>query len=493
MANIIGTLDPDLLAGTNAADVLVGLAGDDRINGIDGDDRLDGGDGEDVLSGDAGNDYVLGGRDHDMLTGAEGDDLLHGGSGNDQLRGEEGDDRLLGADGRDVLAGQNGNDQLFGGGGRDFLSGGSGNDLLTGGGDADVFSFNVTPGLSYEFQETEIGHDIAADFVHGQDIIHLANTTEPDGPFTTWKDFADLDSNGNRVLDEDDAFVSIRDVTLDGVTRASTVLDMAGIWDLGSPGSQTVTIYGVTDLGEGDIRDFDKPPAEGILLHGGPGADMLTGTPRDDFITGEGGDDVLRGLAGDDELLGNDGDDRLEGGDGFDHLRGGQGDDLLFGGAGDDLLRGDLRSGEIDVFTESFDDYVNGGAGDDRIHGSFGHDVLVGGQGRDVFGVEEVGRGFRDGSKPVMDVLVTDFVRGEDALDDGTISFDRYDFNGDGQIKGSDAYVTLQQVTYNGETKVSLVINLRAEDATVASGKLTLFGVLGLDAADFAGRSMSEA
>ena len=493
MAALIGTINPDLLAGTNAADVLVGLAGNDRINGIDGDDRLDGGDGEDVLSGDAGNDYVLGGRDNDMLAGEEGNDLLHGGSGNDKLYGEEGDDRLFGADGRDVLVGQIGHDQLFGGGGRDLLSGGSGNDLLVGGGDVDVFSFNVTPGISYESQEMEIGHDIAADFVRGQDIIHLANTTEPDGPFTTWKTFEDLDSNGNAVLDEGDAFVSIQNVTLDGVSRASTVLDMAGIWDLGSPGSQTATIFGVTDLGQGDIRDFDRQLPEGILLHGGPGTDTLTGTPRDDFITGEAGDDLLRGLAGDDELLGNNGNDRLEGGDGFDHLRGAQGDDLLFGGAGDDFLRGDLRSGEIDVFTESFDDYVNGGAGDDRIYGSFGHDVLVGGQGRDVFGVEEVGRGFRDGSKPMMDVLVTDFVRGEDALDDETISFDQYDFNGDGQIKGSDAYVTLQQITYNGETKVSLVINLHAEDATVASGKLTLFSVLGLDAADFAGRNLPDA
>ncbi|WP_159710580.1 calcium-binding protein [Geminicoccus flavidas] len=107
---------------------------------------------------------------------------------------------------------------------------------------------------------------------------------------------------------------------------------------------------------------------------------------------------------------------------------------------------------------EADNHYLNGGAGDDRLYGSFGRDVLTGGQGRDLFGMEEVGRGFRDGSKPVKDVLVTDFVHGEDALDDETISFDRYDFNGDGQIKGSDAYVTLQQVAYNGDTKLSLVI-----------------------------------
>jgi Ca2+-binding RTX toxin-like protein len=498
MATFMGTNDPDRLSGRVSADVMTGLAGDDRINGIDGDDRLDGGDGRDELSGDQGDDYVLGGRDDDRLEGADGDDLLHGGGGNDQLRGEEDDDRIFGADGRDILAGQNGNDQLSGGGGDDFLSGGSGNDILSGGGGRDVFSFNVTPGLAYDFQETEIGQDIAVDFVRGQDNIHLAHSTEPDGPITTWKTFADLDSNGSGLLDDGDMFVSIQNVTVDGVTKASTVIDMAGVWELGAPGSQTITIFGVSDLGEGDIRDFDKVPNEGIFLDGGPGPDTLTGTPRNDFIRGESGTvgsaaDILRGLAGDDELLGGNGNDRLEGGDGFDFLRGGQGDDRLFGGAGDDTLRGDPLPAEIETFTEPFNDYLNGGAGDDRLYGSFGRDVLVGGQGRDIFGVEAVGRGFSDGSKPVMDVLVTDFVRGEDVLDDETISFDKYDFNGDGQIKGSDAYVTLKQVTYNEETKTSLVINLRADDATVASGKITLFGVTSLDAADFLGRTLAEA
>ncbi|WP_051328941.1 calcium-binding protein [Geminicoccus roseus] len=499
MATFTGTNDPDRLSGSITADVMTGLAGDDWVNGIDGDDRIDGGDGQDVLSGDAGDDYILGGRDNDLLEGWDGNDLLHGGGGRDQLQGGEGNDQIFGADGRDTLAGQVGDDDLSGGGGDDFLSGGAGNDRLSGGGGRDVFSFNVTPGAEYDFQESEIGQDIAADFVRGQDIIHMARTIDTEsGPFTSWKTFADLDTNGNGVLDEGDAFIAIRDVTLDGVTQASTVIDMAGVWELGERGSQTVTVFGVTDLGAGDIRDFDKFPSRGIHLNGGPGADVLVGTPRDDYIRGStmvGGDrgDILRGLGGDDSLNGGLGSDRLEGGDGLDDLLGGEGDDQLFGGAGDDRLWGEPLPAAIETLTESMNDYLNGGAGDDRLYGSFGRDVLTGGQGRDVFGVEAVGRRFTDGSRPEMSVLVTDFVRGEDVLDDETISFNRYDFNGDGQIRGSDAYVTLQQVTYNDETKLSLVISLRADDATAASGKLTLFGVTGLDATDFLGRTLVDA
>ncbi|WP_191058278.1 calcium-binding protein [Geminicoccus harenae] len=496
MAVLIGTIDPDRLEGGAAADVITGLAGDDWLTGAGGNDRIEGGDGQDVLSGDDGDDYVLGGRDNDQLSGWAGDDLLHGGAGQDQLFGGLGDDHLLGADGRDTLVGQNGNDRLEGGGGDDMLSGGSGNDVLSGGGGRDIFSFHVTPGTELDFQETEIGQDIAVDFVRGQDLLQLWQTREGEsGPVTVGKSFADLDTNGNGVLDDGDALVTIQNATLDGVTRASTVLDMASAWDLGPAGSQTVTIFGVTDLGEDDIWGFGEDPFIGVILSGTSGPDELTGGAKNDFLDGVAGDDILRGLGSDDGLSGDLGDDRLEGGDGTDSLAGGHGDDVLFGGAGDDRLEGSPSfSVEDSVRLEGTDnDYLNGGAGDDQLHGSFGRDVLTGGQGRDIFGVEGVGLLQADGSKPPMDVLVTDFVRGEDLLDNRTLNFDQLDFNGDGQVKGSDAYVTLQQVTYNDETKLSLVINLRAEGATTASGKLTLFGVLGLDAADFAGRSLPDA
>ncbi|WP_235031186.1 calcium-binding protein [Geminicoccus flavidas] len=209
-----------------------------------------------------------------------------------------------------------------------------------------MFSFHVTPGTELEFQETEIGQDVGTDFVRGQDLLQLGQTTQGEsGPSTIGKSFADSDTNGNEVLDDGDTLVSIQDATLDGVTRASTVLDMASAWDRGPVGSQTVTIFGVTDLGEDDIWDFGEDPFTGVILEGTSRADDLMGTAKNDQLTGLAGDDRLRGLAGNDDLRGDDGNDRLEGGDGSDGLAGGQGSGLLFGGAGDDRLWGSPQSG----------------------------------------------------------------------------------------------------------------------------------------------------
>ena len=170
---------------------------------------------------------------------------------------------------------------------------------------------------------------------------------------------------------------------------------------------------------------------------------------------------------------------------------GGNGADRLFGGTGQDILMGDRvafdngspsTTGRRSVPRTTF---CPAGLATTRCSAASATMSWEGGAGRDSFGIIGLGDVLDDGSKPVVDVLVTDFKHGEDVLNDQTVSFDQYDKNGDGLIKGSDPYVTLKQVTYGDETKISLVINLHDADAAVATGKLTLFGVTGLDQSDF--------
>lgn len=460
MTVVTGTLYPDSISGTARADTIHGLAGGDRLLGLDGDDRLEGGDGRDILGGGGGDDYLVGGRDDDSLHGDAGDDILFGGKGYDGLDGGSGDDLLFGADGNDALYGGEGKDRLHGGSGDDQLSGGEGDDVLSGGLGADLFTFIVNKVSGT--QEGSVDHDVIADFQSGTDQMLIELWTEaPEGPVA---DFARLDSNGNGLLDDGDVFITVAPAELDGVTSLSTIIDIAGVLELGAPLSQTVTVHGVTGLA---ARDFYQGGAGVTPIHGTASADLLVGG------------------AGSQEIFGGAGADRLEGGDGDDALFGGEGPDLLIGGPGDDLLIGDQSADHLQAITGSADDHLVGGPGDDHLLGGFGRDLLVGGPGRDVFGVDGIGTVLADGSRPEIDVLVTDFVRGEDLLDHHRLDFGFHDFNGDGQIKGSDAYVTLAPVTHAGETKISLVINMRPENAVIPVGKFTLFGVTSLDVTDF--------
>lgn len=492
MATITGTIDPDRLGGGEDADVIAGLAGDDQIDGGGGKDRIESGDGRDIVNGGDGDDYILGGRDDDQLEGGAGNDLLQAGAGADQLIGGDGDDQLYGADGRDSLRGRNGNDRLWGGGGNDNLQGGDGDDRLTGGAGQDSFEFGVDLTSDDSASDARsIGTNAILDYRRGEDALTIRIAFDgADFIETREISFNEVDSNQNGILDDSDVFVAVRQETLDGVAKLSTVIDVAGLLDIGQAFTQTITVHGVTGLDAQDFAPIGVPNEE---LIGSEAGDVLVGTGLNDPILGRGGNDYLRGLAGNDTLLGESGNDVLDGGRGDDYLVGAEGADLLRGGAGDDRLFGDQDGEVTDPLAESADDRLFGDAGDDYLLGGFGKDILTGGDGRDTFAARGFGVRLDDGSMPTVDTLITDFVRGEDQLDDALISFDKYDFNGDGQIKGSDAYVTLKQVTYNDETKLSLVINLRADDATVASGKITLFGVLGLDAADFAGRALPEA
>ncbi|MFS4580057.1 calcium-binding protein [Phaeobacter sp. C3_T13_0] len=112
-------------------------------------DVLDGTDADDLLSGRGGN---------DRLVGRAGDDDLRGGSGRDRLLGQQGDDVLNGSHGADTLRGGAGNDTLIGGNGNDKLFGQQGNDLLIGGAGNDTFAFASNHGRG-RIRDFELGED----------------------------------------------------------------------------------------------------------------------------------------------------------------------------------------------------------------------------------------------------------------------------------------------------------------------------------------------
>lgn len=182
-----GTEGDDTLTLTPGRDVSFTFGGDDAVFGRGGKDQIDGGEGSDRLSGGAAA------------------DVLFGGDGDDVLFGRFGDDRLVASDGTST---DGADDDLYGGPG------------------ADRFEFTY-PGA--------IGRDTIHDFEAG-DQLDLG------GPSSLT--FDDYDTNGNDVLDGQDA----------GITagRGTTVID-ARVLDPDYAGPGVLTIIGSDAL---TVADF---------------------------------------------------------------------------------------------------------------------------------------------------------------------------------------------------------------------------------------------
>ncbi|MGQ9866280.1 MAG: Calx-beta domain-containing protein [Pseudanabaenaceae cyanobacterium] len=100
---IIGTENPEDIAGNQGLDTIFGAGGNDILRGGAGSDSLDGGEGNDSLFGNMDNDTLLGDSGNDLLRGGQGDDVLFGGPGNDTLVGDFGQDFLTGGLGADLF------------------------------------------------------------------------------------------------------------------------------------------------------------------------------------------------------------------------------------------------------------------------------------------------------------------------------------------------------------------------------------------------------
>ncbi len=188
---IIGTDFDDTFRG--ADDPLVdewfyGRAGNDRFIASKGDDNFDG----DTLPGvgqSVGNDTVdygnYGGSIELDLAAAFGTarDFASGGEWTHTYRGIE---NAVGSDFNDILTGD---------GAANRLEGRGGFDVLTGGAASDTFVFDGDAG--------DIGYDRVTDFDVEEDILELAGLVRTDG--TAIDSFADLDTNGDGVIDGADS------------------------------------------------------------------------------------------------------------------------------------------------------------------------------------------------------------------------------------------------------------------------------------------------
>ena len=102
---LIGTLDDDVIRGTERSDTICSISGDD------------------VVYGNGGNDQIRAYDGNDQLIGGPGNDILNGGYGKDRLRGEAGADTLFGDQDQDNLNGGGSRDTCTGGAARDkFVS-----------------------------------------------------------------------------------------------------------------------------------------------------------------------------------------------------------------------------------------------------------------------------------------------------------------------------------------------------------------------------------
>lgn len=121
--------------------------------------------------------FAYGGND--FLTGSAYNDTLFGGAGSDVLTGNRGDDELWGEDGNDLIDGSEGNDVIYGG---------TGGDTLWGGADRDTFVIGGKITVDWSGQkavfEMDAGAKIIKDFVKGQDIIRVADTSNGSLLFT---------------------------------------------------------------------------------------------------------------------------------------------------------------------------------------------------------------------------------------------------------------------------------------------------------------------
>jgi Ca2+-binding RTX toxin-like protein len=235
----VGTDGPDSEIGTFGDDLILTLGGDDQILGLGGNDTIDGGGDNDLIDAGSGDDHIDGSDGNDLIYGGAGNDHLDGGSGDDLLSDAEGNDVLRGGSGNDMLAGGAGDDTLSGGSDDDQLNGGSGNDDLVGGSGNDRFVSDTAIGTLSDdgFVNRSLGNDSVFDFAQGEDTLVFRGFDE------ALNAFSDLDTNGNGVLDEADAHVT--------VDEGDTVIDLGGQTDGASEG--TLTLVGVTGLEADDM------------------------------------------------------------------------------------------------------------------------------------------------------------------------------------------------------------------------------------------------
>ena len=105
------------------------------------------------------------------------------------------------------------------------------------------------------------GDDVILDFDRGADLLALGE--DRDGAMRL-HGAGRLDSNGDGDIDGDDRHVDLVELSVDGVTRLSLRIDVAGLAQGDWHGSHTVTLFGQTLLNGSDFAETEDAP--GILM-----------------------------------------------------------------------------------------------------------------------------------------------------------------------------------------------------------------------------------
>lgn len=400
----------------------------------------------DHLTGDA----VDGGQGNDLLLGTGANSVLVGGAGNDIIDGDGGDDWLEGGDGTDLILTGEGKDVAYGGIGNDILRAGVaftmsyGADTATG-----------APAIYWQPQSQATGFLLDTDttkqftfYLKGvrQDVPH------PELAVFDWRYTADVDTSSNVAGSLLWWYTpTAPSVSMEPSLRITMTLgDPDGVQRDGNyPGPLSSSFGKPKDysLRFGLASDLLKPGtnAEGAILHGGLGNDVIYGANDNDKLYGDENDDLLVGYDGDDELYGGDGKDQMYGGAGRDFLDGGAendvlsgglGADVIYGGSGDDILLGESpRLVSTSEFPTGLDkaqmggDFIQGGTGNDSIWGDLGDDYLFGGADNDlIFGGDGDDHAFGEGGQDTLSGGI-----GGDYLDGGADK-DRLDGKEGGDI-----------------------------------------------------------
>lgn len=336
-------------------------------------DVVEGSDGADTIHLYAGNDIADGGRGDDVIYGYSGNNEIHGGIGFDTLYSGIDTSTLDGGFDVDTLIADisNGADhQLTGGRGNDFFNivgssaDGSANVTIT---DFDIYyyygeSYNP-PASAYETDILMINGEV----IDGYNMSPVINVTY-------------VYSNTILHMQNGDT------ITLAGVSRG----------EFTDRDPLSLTPNGVVDGTEGnDLIDLAYIDAQQESVTNDPSiSDVVNGNGGNDRIVLYAGDDVANGGEGNDEILGSKGHNILHGNNGNDTLYSGRDTSELFGDAGDDLLVARMQKG--------------------------GDHVLTGGTGADTFEM------FGAATNRTSNVVITDFVAGEDILTIDEVEIDTF-------------------------------------------------------------------
>jgi Ca2+-binding RTX toxin-like protein len=125
----INAVDPP---GINGQSVYNGTAGPDKIYGGNDNDTFLGNEGNDTIEGNGGADIALGGEGDDVITDFAGDDVPKGGPGNDAIDAGPGLDIIMAGEGKDFTNGGANINETFAGSGNDFVMAGQSLDAVFG-------------------------------------------------------------------------------------------------------------------------------------------------------------------------------------------------------------------------------------------------------------------------------------------------------------------------------------------------------------------------